>query len=140
MGDGAFVFVRMFLVILRFDGVAQVCRDGPDLLEPLGLVVAVVVGFKVTLQDLLGVFIADLFRDALFDHEVLVIEVADEVEDLLRVDQVFSWFCIVSADVEDLCQVFLVAHGFGGLWFEFLCPVHHEVCQLFSRDLQEDIL
>ena len=108
MADVAFVFLGVLLVVLRLGSVAQVDSNLTDLVEPLALVVAMIVGIQIPAKDLLSVFIADFFRDGLFDPEVLIEEVADELEDLPCEDQVLTGFLAVTAQIQDLGQIVIV--------------------------------
>ena len=101
MTDVTFVLIRIFLKILWFDRVAEFVSDLPDLAEPDFLIVLVVVGREILLDDRL--YIAGGFLwEVVFNLKQIVEEIADVLDDLLRVDVVFTRVALlVAADVED---------------------------------------
>ena len=96
VADVALVPVRVLLVVLRLDGISEFRSDLPDLVEPLALIVAVVVGAQITPQDLAGVFVADLFDlhgsnlavENLTQVTCLRVEDESATEDVVRIEDV----------------------------------------------------
>lgn len=104
MTDVTFVLIRIFLKILWFDRVAECVSDLPDLAEPDFLIVLVVVGREILLDDRL--YIAGGFLwEVVFNLKQVVEEIADVLDDLLRVDVVFPRVALlVASDVEDFSR------------------------------------
>ena len=99
-----------------------------------------VVCIEISAQNLLGILIVDLLRNTLLNYEIIVVEVADEVPDLACVYEVLSWFCLISAEVENSGEVISVLQKRSNLRLEFLRPAQYEVCQLICRNFQKNIL
>ena len=141
MTDVAFVFLRMLLVILWLCSVSHIFCDGADLIEPLALIIALVIASQITLQDLCCISVADLFRDLIGDHEIIIEEIADEIKDLLCINQVFSRFVARSSQIQDLCDIFFVPFKIlQSLRLVFSYPFGHEFCKFGSRNAQEHVL
>lgn len=85
MTDVTLVLIRIFLKILWFDRVAEFVSDLPDLAEPDFLIVRVVVGREILLDDrrhIAGGFLWEV----VFNLKQVVEEIADVLDDLLHVD------------------------------------------------------
>ena len=141
MPDVTLVLIRIFLEILRFRSVAQFFTDRTDLVEPLALVVAVIVSLEVLSQYLGSILVAYFGRYAVFDDEVIVEEVADELEYLFCTDEVFSRLLAVAAQIEYLLYIFLMTfQERQDLRSEFLSPSDEEGAEILCRDLHEHVL
>ena len=99
----------MFFEILRLCSISQLCAYLSDLVEPLALIVAVIVSLEIFLQYQGSVFIADILRHLVFDPEIVVIEIAYEIENLLSIYQVFTRFVAAAAKIQYLCEIILPA-------------------------------
>ena len=141
MAHVAFVVFRMFFVILRLGGIAFFHCHFPHLIEPFFLAVGVIVGGHVAFDDGRQVFRRDVFRSRVFIFEIVIEPEADEVEDLFRVDQVFSGLVPVSAHVQDLCQEGRIRVDQCGIFrVEFLRPIRQEGGQFLRRDPKQHVL
>ena len=104
MTDVTFVLIRIFLKILWFDRVAECVSDLPDLAEPDFLIVLVVVGREILLDDRL--YIAGGFLwEVVFNLKQIVEEIADEFKYL---------FCIYYiSDLSVLqCDLFMLLYRY----------------------------
>ena len=82
MTDVTLVLIRIFLKILWFDRVTECVSDLPDLAEPDFLIVLVVVGREILLDDrrhIAGGFLWEV----VFNLKQIVEEIADVLDDLL---------------------------------------------------------
>lgn len=85
MTDVTLVLIRIFLEILWFDRIAECVSNLPDLAEPDFLIVLVVVGREILLDDRLYI-VGGFLWEVVFDLKQVVEEIADVLDDLLRVD------------------------------------------------------
>ena len=140
MTDVTLVLIRIFLKILWFDRVAEFVSDLPDLAEPDFLIVLVVVGREILLDDrrhIAGGFLWEV----VFNLKQIVEEIADVLDDLLRVDVVFTRVALlVTADVENFFQIGAVFENMQKFRLEFLRPRLEEVEQVGSADLEQHVL
>ena len=141
MSDVALVLIRILLVILGFDRIAQIRRDGADLLEPCAVIVRFAVAFLISSEDLPDVVCAAFRRHLRLGNERLVEEIADEAEDLLREDQVLSGLFSAPVDVEDALRLFRVTGQQLRLFRrEFLRPGQLEIVDLLRGLLCQNVL
>ena len=114
-----FVIFRMLFEILRLCGVSHRYSDFSYLFEPLSVVIGVIVRIEVSAQYCFCVRCC-LCRIFIPDYEGFIEEITDEFHYLLCIYQIGSRTGIVSAQVEDLCQVIHVSKHVSVLRREFV--------------------
>ena len=136
-----FVLIRVFLEILWLGCITHLSSYLAYLVEPLALIIAVIVAFQISSENFGSILIADIFRDSIFNSEVIIKEIADELKNLSPVYQILSWLVAAASEIQYLSNIFFVAFKERQYFrSEFPCPLSHEAAELCCRDFHKNIL